>query len=158
MSLGQPAGVDAAGTTPARGIDPRGPRFGAALTGVLLVIAVVLGPGAGTAVLAVVVASFALGTARGPQGTWQGLLFRTLVRPRLAPPDELEDPVPPRFAQAVGLAITGVGLLLTLLGLTWALPVFGVLALVAAALNAVAGFCLGCEMYLLLVRFRTARG
>lgn len=141
----------------APGIDPRGPRFGAALTAVLLAVAVVLGPGSGTVVLAVVVASFALGAVRGVQGTWQGLLFRTLVRPRLRPPEELEDPAPPRFAQLVGLVITGVGLVPTLLGATWALAVFGVLALAAAALNAVAGFCLGCEMYLLLTRLRGAR-
>lgn len=139
------------------GIDPRGPRFGAALTAVLLVVAVLLGPGAGTVVLAVVVGSFALGAVRGAQGTWQGWLFRTLVRPRLRPPAELEDPEPPRFAQLVGLVITGIGLLLTLLGATWALAVFGVLALAAAALNAVAGFCLGCEIYLLLTRLRRSR-
>lgn len=139
------------------GIDPRGPRFGAALTAVLLVVAVLLGPGAGTVVMALVVGSFALGAVRGAQGTWQGWLFRTLVRPRLRPPAELEDPEPPRFAQLVGLVITGVGLLLTLLGATWALAVFGVLALAAAALNAVAGFCLGCEIYLLLTRLRRSR-
>lgn len=139
------------------GIDPRGPRFGAALTAVLLVVAVLLGPGAGTVVLALVVGSFALGAVRGAQGTWQGWLFRRLVRPRLRPPAELEDPEPPRFAQLVGLVITGVGLLLTLLGATWALAVFGVLALAAAALNAVAGFCLGCEIYLLLTRLRRSR-
>lgn len=151
-------GDRAADVAPASGgIDPRGPRFGAALTAVLLVLAVVLGPGAGTTVLAVVVASFALGAVRGAQGTWQGWLFKRLVQPRLAPPAEREDPRPPRFAQAVGLVITGAGLLLTVLGLDWALPVFGVLALVAAVLNAVAGFCLGCEIYLLLARFRNAR-
>ncbi|GAB2624979.1 DUF4395 domain-containing protein [Pseudactinotalea suaedae] len=141
----------------ARGIDPRGPRFGAALTAVLLVVAILLGPGTGTIVLAVVAASFLLGAIRGPQGTWQGLLFAALVRPRLAPPAELESPEPPTFAQVVGLVITGLGLGLTLLGATWALTVFGVLALAAAALNALTGFCLGCEIYLLLRRLATAR-
>ncbi len=46
-----------------------------AVAAVLLVLAVVLGPGAGTTVLAVVVASFALGAVHGAQGTWQGWLF-----------------------------------------------------------------------------------
>ncbi len=141
----------------ATGIDPRGPRFGAAITAVLLFAAILLGPGIGTIVLAVVVASFALGAARGTGGTWQGAIFRALVRPRLRPPTDLENPAPPRFAQLVGLIITGVGLVLTVLGLTWALPVFGVLALAAAVLNAVAGFCLGCEIYLLILRARGAR-
>lgn len=144
----------AAATT---GIDPRGPRFGAALTAILLIVAIVLGPGAGTIVLSVVVVSFLLGAVRGAQGTWQGLLFAKIVRPRLTPPADLEAPEPPQFAQVVGLVITGVGLGLTLLGLSWALTVFGVLALVAAALNALTGFCLGCEIYLLLRRLATAR-
>lgn len=154
MTTAQPAGELRTGA--GHGIDPRGPRFGAALTAVLLVAALLLGPGAGTIVLAVVVVSFLVGAVRGPGGTWQGWLFRTLVRPRLGPPTELEDPEPPRFAQTVGLVITGIGLGLTLLGLTWALPVFAALALVAAGLNAVTGFCLGCQIYLLLVRLRRA--
>ena len=137
------------------GIDPRGPRFGAALTAVLLVVVLLLGPStAGLLLLGVVVASFAVGAARGAQGTWQGALFRSLVRPRLAGPAELEDPAPPRFAQAVGLVITGTGLVLALLGVPWALEIAAGAALVAAFLNAVVGFCLGCELYLLLTRLR----
>lgn len=139
------------------GVDPRGPRFGAALSAVLLLVAVLLDHRAGTLVLGFVVLSFGLGAVGGAQRTWQAWVFRRFVRPRLRPARELEDPEPLRFAQSVGLVITGTGLGLTLLGATWALPVFGVLALVAAALNAIAGFCLGCEMYLLLARWRSRR-
>jgi hypothetical protein len=141
--------------TPA-GIDPRGPRFGAAVTAALLVVVLLLTsvPAAATGLLALVVASFAVGVARGAHGTWQGWLFRTLVRPRLAPPAELEDPRPPRFAQLVGLIVTGVGLLLALVGVGAAVPVSAALALVAAFLNAVFGLCLGCELYLVGVRLR----
>lgn len=141
----------------APGIDPRGPRFGAALSASLLAAAIVLGPRSGTIVLAVVAASFALGALLGAPGTWQGLLFARLVRPRLRPPAELEPAEPAQFAQVVGLVITGTGLGLTLLGATWALTLFGVLALVAATLNALTGFCLGCEIYLLLRRVASAR-
>ena len=142
----------------APGIDPRGARFGAAVTAALLVAAILLaGSAAGTAVQAAVVASFALGAVRGVQGTWQGAVFRAVVRPRLAPPAELEDAAPPRFAQLVGLAITGSGLALTLLGISWALPASAGLALVAAFLNAVFGVCLGCELYLLGRRLLPAR-
>ena len=141
-------------TAPA-GIDPRGPRFGAALSAVLLVVVLLLGTTtAATVVLAVVVASFALGVARGVSGTWQGAVFRKFVRPRLAPPTELEDPRPPRFAQLVGLVVTGTGLVLGLAGLEAAVPVAAAVALVAAFLNAVFGLCLGCEMYLLGARLR----
>lgn len=137
------------------GVDPRGPRFGAALTAVLLVVVLLLGTGAAaTAVLALVAASFALGVARGVGGTWQGVLFRTVIRPRLGAPSELEDPRPPRFAQLVGLVVTGAGLVLALAGIGAAVPVAAAVALVAAFLNAVFGLCLGCELYLLGVRLR----
>lgn len=149
----QPAPAPAA---PA-GIDPRGPRVGAALTAVLLVVVLLLPGAAATAALAAVAALFAVGAARGAQGSVQGLLYRRLVRPRLAPPAELEDPRPPRFAQLVGLVITGAGVLLAMLGVPGAVPVAAALALVAAVLNAAFGLCLGCELYLLGVRVRHAR-
>ena len=137
-------------------IDPRGPRFGAALTAVLLVVVLLLGTStAAVVVLAVVAASFALGVARGVQGTWQAAVFRALVRPRLAAPTELEDARPPRFAQLVGLVVTGAGLVLALFGVSAAVPVSAAIALVAAFLNAVFGLCLGCEMYLLGLRLRS---
>lgn len=145
----------AAPTDAPAGIDPRGPRVGAAITAVLLVVVLLLPSPASVVVLAVVVASFALGAVRGVGGTWQGAVYRRLVRPRLAAPTELEDPRPPRFAQVVGLVITGVGLLLGLVGVGAAVPVAAALALVAAFLNAVFGLCLGCEMYLLGVRLRS---
>ncbi|GEM00399.1 DUF4395 domain-containing protein [Cellulomonas terrae] len=150
-------------STPARtdapaGIDPRGPRFGAAVNLVLLVAVLLLGTSpAAYVVLAVIVAGFALGAFGGIGRTWQGWVFRTVVRPRLAPPTELEDPRPPTFAQLVGLVITGAGLVLGLAGVTAAVPVAAAFALVAAFLNAVFGLCLGCEMYLLGLRLRAGR-
>lgn len=139
-------------TTPA-GIDPRGPRVGAGLTAALLVAVLLLGSTpAGTGVLAFVAASFALGVARGVPGTWQAWVFSRLVRPRLAAPTELEDPRPPRFAQLVGLVITTLGVVLGLLGVTWAVPGAAAFALAAAFLNAAFGLCLGCETYLLGLR------
>lgn len=136
-------------------IDARGPRFGAGLTAVLLAVVVLLGPStAGLVLLTFVAASFLLGTVRGAQGTWQGLVFRALVRPRIAPPAELEDPRPPRFAQVVGLVVTGAGVALGLAGVLAAVPWAASVAFVAAALNAAFGLCLGCELYLLLRRLR----
>lgn len=140
-----------------QGIDPRGPRFGAGVTATLLAVVVLLGPTpAGLALLAFVAASFLLGTIRGAQGTWQGLLFKAVVRPRIAAPTELEDPRPPRFAQAVGLVVTGVGVVLGVAGVFVAVPWAAGIAFVAAALNATVGLCLGCELYLLLQRVRPA--
>ena len=95
---------------------------------------------------------FAIGALRGVQHTPHAWLFRTLVRPRLGAPDELEDPAPPRFAQAVGLAFALVGLVGFLAGVTLVAQVAVGFALVAALLNAVFRFCLGCEVYLLFRR------
>lgn len=99
------------------GIDPRGPRFGAAVTAVLLGVTVVLGTStAATVLLAVAAAGFAVGAVRGPHRTVQGWVYRRWVRPRLGPPAELEDPAPPRFAQVVGLVVTASGLALRVSG------------------------------------------
>lgn len=127
-------------------IDPRGPRFGAALTTVVLGLVLLTGSAWLLAAQAVL---FAFGVAeRSPYA----VLYRRLVRPRLGPPSELEDRRPPRFAQAVGLAFALVGLAGFLAGSApLALVVTGA-ALVAALLNAATGFCLGCEVYLVLRR------
>ena len=142
-------------TTPTlAGIDPRGPRFGAAVTSALLIITLLLGTGpSATTLLALVALLFVLGATRGVQGTLQGLAFRAWVRPRLAPPSELEDPRPPRFAQLVGLLVVAVGLFLTALGVPAGVPLAAAVALVAAFLNAAFGLCVGCELYLVLRRW-----
>ena len=141
------------GTGTPAGIDPRGPQVAATLTSIVLVAALLLAPGVGTIVLlAAQAVVFAIGATRGVQHTPYAWLFRTLVRPRLSPPAELEDPAPPRFAQAVGLVFAVVGLVGFLTGLDVLGYVAVAFALVAALLNAVFKFCLGCEMYLLLKR------
>lgn len=145
------------------GIDPRGPRVAAGITAVLLAVVVLLGVSQATrtaalVLLVVLALSFAVGAVLGAQNTWQGWAFRTLVRPRLSAPAELEDPRPPRFAQLVGLLVTGVGVALGLAGVGAAVPVAAAIAFVAAALNAVVGLCLGCELYLLGRRLGLVRG
>ncbi|WP_207453304.1 DUF4395 domain-containing protein [Desertivibrio insolitus] len=137
-------------------IDPRAPRLTAGVTAVVLLVAIYLllaGPtAAGVVLLAVLVASFAWGAVAGVRRHPLGWVFRRFVRPLLAPPAELEDAAPPTFAQGVGLVVTGVGLVAALLGATTLAAVFAGLAFVAAFLNAVFGYCLGCQIYLLLAR------
>jgi hypothetical protein len=131
-------------------IDPRGPRFGGAITTVVLALALVLiGTTAGTVLIAWQTLVFALGAIVGLQAQPYGIVFRRLIRPRLAPPSEMEDAAPPRFAQAVGLAFLVVALVASLLGVTVVATVAVAFALAAAFLNAAFDFCLGCEMYLL---------
>ena len=139
------------------GIDPRGPRFGAAITGVLLLVVIGLWLSgltvAATVLFAAIVLVFAWGAFAGIRRHPYGLFFKAVVRPRLKPPTELEDPTPPTFAQGVGLVITLAGLLLSFIpGLQLALPIAAGLAFIAAFLNSVFAYCLGCQIYLLLVR------
>lgn len=148
-------------TTQSNGIDPRGPRFGAVITSVLLLVTVFLSligaESAATILLALIVLLFAWGAFAGIQRHPYGLIYKTFVRPRLAAPTELEDPRPPTFAQLIGLIVTGVGLALGLLGVPVAIGVAAAFAFVAAFLNAAFGYCLGCQIYLLLVRARIIR-
>ncbi|MDX3582313.1 MULTISPECIES: DUF4395 domain-containing protein [Streptomyces] len=130
-------------------IDVRGPRFGAAVTTVVLAVALITGSGW---LLAWQTFAFGLGAAGGVGRSPYGWVFRTLVRPRIGPPVEFEAPEPPRFAQAVGLVFAAAGLAGFTVGPEWlGLAATGA-ALAAAFLNAVFGYCLGCEMYLLVRR------
>ncbi|MFJ3794625.1 DUF4395 domain-containing protein [Kitasatospora sp. NPDC090091] len=130
-------------------IDPRGPRFAAALTTLVLIAVLLTGSGLLLALQAVV---FGLGAVGGLHRSPYGWVFRTLVRPRLAPPTATEDERPPRFAQGVGLAFAAIGTLGFLTGVAWLGLLTAGFALAAAFLNAAFGYCLGCEMYLVVRR------
>lgn len=135
-------------------IDPRGPRFGAAITTLVLAAALIIGPGWGWILLGLQAVVFGLGSLLGLAHQPYGRVFRRFVRPRLGAPVELEDERPPRFAQSVGLGFALVGLLGVALGAPIVFYVATGFALVAALLNAAFDFCLGCELYLLGQRLR----
>lgn len=138
---------------PSQRVDPRGQRFAAALTSFVLLVALVAAPSTLTAVLLVLSAlSFAVGAGVGPGRTPYAALYRTLVLPRVGRPRELEPAAPPRFAQGVGLVFAVVALIGVVSGATAVTLLATAAALGAAFLNAAFGFCLGCEMYLLLLR------
>jgi hypothetical protein len=146
--------VSAAG--PNGGIDPRGPRFTAAITAVVALAVVALAAG-GLVVPALVVlgaqaALFAVGAIGGVARHPLGLVYRRIVRPRLGPPAALEDPAGPTFAQGVGLAIALAGVVLGALGVPGAVLVAAALVFVAALLNSAFDVCLGCLLHALLVR------
>ncbi len=131
-------------------IDPRGPRFGGAVTTVVLAAALIfMGTTLGTVLIAWQTAVFALGALVGLHAQPYGIFFRKVIRPRLAPPAHMEDVAPPRFAQAVGLGFLVVALVAVVLGSTVVATVFVAFALAAAFLNAAFDFCLGCQMYLI---------
>ena len=83
--------------------------------------------------------SLAAGAVLGLHAQPYGLIYRRFVRPRLGPPAELEDPAPPRFAQAVGLAFALVALVGLLAGLSIVFYFAIALALAAAFLNTAFG-------------------
>ena len=135
-------------------IDPRGPRFGALITTVVLVIVLITGSAWLLAAQAVV---FAVGAMFGLRNAPYGFIYRLAIRPRLGPPKELEAEAPPRFAQGVGLVFAAVGVIGYATGTTPLGIAATALALIAAFLNGAFGLCLGCEMYLLIRRIVPAR-
>jgi len=131
---------------PAGKIDPRGHRFGAGLSALLLVASFVSGwvPG-------VVLALLSIGTsaAFGLRYSIYGAIWRRIARALSLPKVETEHEYPPRFAQTLG----SVALILSLLAfLAGATLVGWVLVLAVATLQgvlAVTGYCLGCRLYFL---------
>jgi hypothetical protein len=128
-------------------IDPRGHRFGAGLSVVILVAAFLI-----NAPVVVALVGLALGVS-----AWFGTRYSVLGRPwplvrrllRLGPPRELESEFPPRFAQALGstaLAAATLAFLVGIAPLGWLITA-GVAAL--QSVLAVTGYCLGCRLYFL---------
>jgi hypothetical protein len=132
-------------------IDPRGPRFGALITMVVFAIVLITG---NIWLLAAQALMFACGAFLGLRRAPYGLLYRWVVRPRLGPPAELEAEAPPRFAQAIGLVMSLIGILGYAAGIRPLGMAAVALGLVAAVLNGVFGVCLGCELYLIIRRAR----
>lgn len=141
-----------------RMIDVRGPRFGAATTTVVLGLALLIQGPVGIGLVVLQTVQFVAGSTLGPSRAPWGRLFQ-LVRERggLGPPPEMEPEEPPRFAQRMGLSFTVLALVAFAagVGLVGWILVGAVMAV--AALLALTGLCVGCELYLLGQRLR-ARG
>lgn len=148
--------ADTTATTPVPPppIDPRGPRTNQALLAVGLVVAFVLNVPWLVAALFVVLAA---GAVFGPKWGLFLQLWAKVLRPRFGPPAETEDPRPPRFAAVVGTVFLAASLVAFAAGV----PAVGWgLALVVAALAALAaitGICVGCEIYVRLARVGVIR-
>ena len=135
-------------------VDPRGLRFAATLTAIVLAVVLLTSNGFVLAAQGVV---FAIGAFAGLRRAPYGVLFRYTLAKRLGPPAEREPEAPPRFAQAVGLGFAAIGVVGFALGLGWLGLVAAAFAFIAAFLNAAFGFCLGCELYLVSRRVLTTR-
>ena len=134
-------------------IDVRGPRFSATLTVIVLAIALAT---QNAWVLAFQAVVFAIGAIRGPQFTPYAFIFKKFVKPRLKSEATFEDVRPPQFAQLVGFLFAASAMLAYLLGAESLGFVIISFALAAAFLNAGFNYCLGCEVYLLIARAKSA--
>jgi hypothetical protein len=100
---------------------------------------------------------FAIGAIRGPQFTPYAFIYKKLIKPRLKSEVTFEDARPPQFAQSVGLGFALVAVIASVVGAGGVFTVAVGFALAAAFLNAAFNFCLACQMYLLILRVRTAK-
>lgn len=133
--------------SPARHIDPRGMRFGAGVSAIVLAIAFLLNlPWLAVLVGVNLGVSAFFGTRLFlPSRPWP-FIRRAL---KLAPPPEPEHEYPPRFAQALGATFLGLAGLAFLVGVT---PLGWLLVAAVAGLQtllAVTGICVGCRLYFL---------
>lgn len=153
--------MSASNNEPTKGIDPRGPRVSAGITGIVVLVVVALGlvglTTAATILLAAQAVVFLVAAIVGAARHPYGFVFKRLIRPRLAPPVELEDPAPPTFSQGVGFVVVALGIVLQLVGVPYAVVVAAAAAFVVAFLNSVFGYCVGCQIYLLLARVGVIR-
>jgi peptidoglycan/LPS O-acetylase OafA/YrhL len=136
-----------------RPIDPRGPRFNQGVLTVALLVGFALNLKAIAPVFAVVLF---VGAAFGPRWGPFLRLYAEVIKPRLSPPKELEDPRPPRFAATIGTVFLAAATVAFIAGagtLGWVLTLI-VAAL--AGLAAITGICVGCEIYLMATRRRRA--
>ena len=130
-------------------IDPRGPRFGAAITTIVLAVVLITGS---AWLLGAQLLVFAVGALFGLRYAPYGVVYRRLVRPRLGPPARTEAEAPPRFSQGVGMVFAAGGVLGYALGASAIGITCTAFALFAAFLNAAFDFCLGCQVYLFIQR------
>jgi hypothetical protein len=138
-------------SSPITVIDSRGPRFSAAITVIVLSAALIT---QSLFLIAIQLAVFLIGATKGPQYTPYSVIFKNWIKPRLNSEFVAEDVRPPQFAQAVGFIFAAIAFAGLFTGATTVFTIATGLALAAAFLNAAFNYCLGCEVYLLLLRAR----
>jgi hypothetical protein len=134
------------GLPPARMIDPRGHRFGAGVSAVILAVAIASQQ---PWLVLLVALSIGMSAALGMRYSVYGMVWRRLVRIAGLGAVEPEHEYPPRFAQVLGTTALTIGLLAFAAGVPavgWLMAV-GVAAL--QTLLAATGYCLGCRLYVL---------
>ncbi|MGH3029585.1 MAG: DUF4395 domain-containing protein, partial [Gaiellaceae bacterium] len=124
-------------------IDARAPRFNQAVIGSLALVAFLTG---WWPLLAILAAQLAVGLTLGRRWCLPCLAYFELVQPLLGE-GPIEDARPPRFANAVGVAVLGSATAAHAAGLSTLGWTLGLLVAGLALLAAATGFCAGCEIY-----------
>jgi hypothetical protein len=124
-------------------IDARAPRTNQAITGLLALVAVTVGPWWLLALLAI---QLAVGLTLGRRYCLPCLLYFEVIQPHLGE-GTLEDARPPRFANVVGCGFLTAASIAYLVGEATAGVVLGGIVAALALLAAVTGFCAGCSAY-----------
>ena len=139
--------AEAAANLPkARMIDPRGHRFGAGVSAVVLIIAFLTGT---VWLVPLVLLSIGVSGAFGLKYSIYGVAWRRIAKALALPKVEPEHEYPPRFAQVLGstaliLSLIAFGLGATTIGWGLSLAVAALQTLLATT-----GYCLGCRLYFL---------
>ena len=152
MSIETPAPGQAE-ASPIRLVDPRQPRFGQALTGGIVLLGFIVGWPQVLPAIAVVLAGAALGGSSINLYTHLYRGFKQVAG--LAPPAELEEAAPPRFANTVGFVFLAAATLAWVLDVTIVAWTLGLIVSSLALLAAITGLCVGCELYLAARRVTT---
>ena len=136
----------AAQLPPARMIDPRGHRFGAGVSAVILIVAAITGA---PWLVAVALASIGVSAAFGLRYSIYGIVWRRIAAAAGLGKVEPEHEYPPRFAQVLGSTALTLALIAFLVGATTLGWVFTLAVAALQTLLAVTGYCLGCRLYFL---------
>ncbi len=88
----------------------------------------------------------------GPTLSPLGWIAQNVVAPRLGPKKPVPGP-PKRFAQAMGAVMSTTALVLAFAASHTAADVVLILFLLAAGLESIFGYCVGCRIFGLLMRF-----
>ena len=100
---------------------------------------------------ALLAAGFVARVLTGPTLSPLGQLATRVIAPRLGPVKPVPGP-PKRFAQGIGTAVTLAGVGFLAAGLPGVTEGLLAVLIVAAGLESIAGFCLGCAVFAQLMR------
>ena len=140
-----PAGAESA--LPAAGkIDPRGMRFGAGISAILLTAGFLTDA---RWIVPVVLLSLGVSAAFGMRYSIYGIAWKRIVPLLKLGKAEPEHEYPPRFAQTLGSIALTLSLLSFIVGWTGLGWLFALAVVALQTLLAVTGYCVGCRLYFL---------